>query len=82
MPTRVAASNIWEIPKEDLTVPVRIYERKESGRYGFTITEADHNASLVQDAGSGDVLFQDTVVQGTLINLVRGRLAISSLAQI
>ena len=82
MPNRVAASNIWEIPKEDLTAAVRVYERKEAGRYGFTLIAADHNASLVQDAGSGDVLFQDTVVQGTLISLIRGRMAISSLAQI
>jgi hypothetical protein len=82
MPNKVAPTNIWEIPKEDLTAPVRIYEQKEAGRYGFTITEADHNASLVQDAASGDVLFQDTVVQGTLITLIRGRMAISSLAQI
>ena len=82
MPSRVAASNIWEIPKEDLPAAVRVYERKEAGRFGLTLVEADHNASLVQDAGSGDVLFQDAVVQGTLITLIRGRLAISSLAQI
>lgn len=82
MPSRVAASNIWEIPKEDLTAAVRVFERKEAGRYGFTLDDAGHNASLVQDTGTGDVLFQDTVIQGTLINLIRGRLAISSLAQI
>ena len=82
MPTRVAASNIWEIPKEGLTASVRVYERKESGRYGFTLTQALHNASLVQDAASGDVFFQDTVVQGTWINLIGGRMSISSLAQI
>ncbi len=82
MPNRVAASNIWEIPKDGLTASPRLYERKESGRYGFTLVSADHNASLVQHTASGDVLFQDTVVQGTLISLVRGRMAISSLAQI
>ena len=82
MPNRVAASNIWEIPKESLAAIVRVYERKEAGRYGFTLDVDGHNASLVQDAGSGDVLFQDAVIQGTMINLIRGRLAIFSLAQI
>ncbi len=82
MANRVAASNIWEIPKEGITAAVRVYERKEAGRYGFTLDEDGHNASLVQDAGSGDVLFQDTVIQGTLINLIRGRMAIVWLAQI
>ena len=82
MANRVAASNIWEIPKEGLAGAARVYERKESGRYGFTLVLADHNASLVQDAASGDVFFQDSVVQGTLISLIRGRMAISSLAQV
>lgn len=82
MANRVAASNIFEIPKESVTASVRVFERKEAGRYGFTLDPAGHNASLVQDAGSGDVLFQDTVIQGTLINLIGGRLAIAWLAQI
>lgn len=82
MANRVAASNIWEIPKEGLIATVRVFERKEAGRYGFTLDAAEHNASLVQDTASGDVLFQDAVVEGTLINLIGGRMAISSLAQI
>ena len=82
MPSRVAASNIWEIPKEGLAAAVRVYERKESGRYGFTLVAADHNASLVRHTASGDVFFQDSIVQGTLISLIRGRMAISSLAQV
>ena len=82
MPSRVAASNIWEIPKEDLAATVQVFERKEAGRYGFTLDPAGHNASLVQDAGSGDVLFQDSVIPGTLISLISGRMAIIWLAQI
>ncbi len=76
MPDRVAPSNIWEIPKDSLTAAVRVYERKEAGRYGFTKIAADQNATLVKDTASGDVYFTDSVVAGSKIYLIRGRLAI------
>ena len=79
MADRVAPTNIWEIPKEALTHAVRVYARKESGRYGFTKIASDANATLVKDAGTGDVYFTDSIVAGSLITLIRGRLAISAM---
>jgi hypothetical protein len=76
MPERVAPTNIWEIPKESLPPAVRVYARKESGRYGFTKIAEDSNATMVQDSGSGDVYFTDSVVAGSLLLLIRGRIAV------
>ena len=76
MPQRAAGANTYEIPKEALTAAVRVYERKEAGRYGFTKIAADQNATLVKDTATGDVFFQDSVVAGSVIWLIRGRLAI------
>ena len=82
MGTRVVGSNIWEIPRETLTNAVPVYGRKEAGRYGFTLVLADNNATMVQDTASGDVFMTDSVVAGTVILLIRGRMAVISLAQV
>ena len=79
MADRVAPTNIWEVPRESLTPAVRVYARKESGRYGFTKIASDGNATLVKDSGTGDVYFTDSIVAGSLITLIRGRLAISAM---
>ena len=79
MPDKVAPTNIWETPKESLASAVRVYERKESGRYGFTKIASDQNATLVKDTGTGDVYFTDSIVAGSKIILVRGRMAISAI---
>ena len=79
MPERVAPTNIWETPKEALTAAVRVYPRKEAGRYGWTTVAADQNATMVKDTASGDVFFTDSVVAGMVVVLIRGRMAVSSL---
>ncbi len=79
MPERMAPTNVFEIPSASLTTPVRVYERKESGRYGFTLVRDDQNATLVQDTASGDVYFTDSVIGGSIISLIHNRLAISAL---
>ena len=60
---------------------LRAYERKEAGRYGFTLVEGDRNATLVQDTASGDVYFSDAVIDGSMIivDAADGRLSIASL---
>lgn len=82
MPNRVAPTNIWEVSQLGLTAAVPVYARKESGRYGFTLVLADNNATMVQDIASGDVFMTDSVVAGTVILLIRGRMAVISLAQV
>lgn len=79
MPERMAPANVFLIPKESLTAAVRVYERKESGRYGFTLVADDQNATLVQDTASGDVYFTDSVIAGSIITLIRNRMAILAL---
>ena len=80
MADRVTPTNIWEVSELDLTVPVPVYARKESGRYGFTLVQADNNATLVKDTATGDVHFIDSVNAGTVMVLIRGRMAVISMA--
>lgn len=80
MPNRVAPTNIWEVSQLGLTAAVPVYARKESGRYGFTLTLADNNATLVKDTATGDVHFIDSVNSGTVMVLIRGRMAVISMA--
>jgi len=82
MASRVTPTNIWEIPRESISDRdgfLVVYERKESGRYGFTARSTDQNATLVKDTSSGDVYFTDSVIAGSTIYLVRGQLAILAL---
>jgi len=80
--SRVIPTNIWEIPRESIADRAGflvVYERKESGRYGFTQYQSDQNATLVKDTDTGDVYFTDSVIAGSTIYLVRGQLAILAL---